>query len=183
MRYVKTLLICLSLIIFNATASPSHVPQNAMKQLQQLAGSWKMTVESTNDNGKTWMASPTQNVNITLKHNGMVLEEKPSESDKAMFKMLTYITYDQYRGVYRKAAIDDVWGIMDLYEGKIVDNKLILDNLTSKTFFPISKDVWRGFRLTADLSLTGNSRQMLIEKTDDNGQSWQPAFRATYIKS
>ena len=68
--------------------------------------------------------------------------------------------------------------LWDLYEGTLSDNKLVFTNLKSGTFFPVGDNVWRAFRLT--MELTAPKRQMVIEKSDDGGQSWQPAFIAQY---
>ncbi len=135
-------------------------------------------VYKSKDGGKTWQPTPPQIVQISPGHKGMMLEEKPMDLSTPGFHMHSFITYDQYRKVYRKAAIDDVWGIMDIYEGNLKDGNLVLTNLKSKTYFPISEKVWRGFRL--NIELKSPSRTMLIEKTDDDGKSWQPAFKVEY---
>jgi hypothetical protein len=83
--------------------------------------------------------------------------------------------------VYRKAALDDVWGILDLYQGTIEDGKLVIDNLDAGTFFPIDENTWRGFRLTMELKT--ERRWMWIDKTDDNGKTWQPAFKSEYVRA
>lgn len=156
----------------------SKIPLAQMAKLHSLKGSWKMTVFSTQDNGESWQESPVQLVEISFQHKGMVLEEKPKTIESTGFHMLSYITYDQYRQVYRKAAIDDVWGIMDMYEGEIADHKLVMTNLNSRTFFPVEGGKWRGFRLTIELK--DKLRTIWIDKTDDEGNTWQKAFRAEY---
>ena len=166
--------------------SPANLLKITMQQLAVMAGSWQLQVSITNDNGNSWQAMPAQQVDIDFTHNDLVLAEQPVKREAGGFSMLTYLSYDQYRNVFRKAAIDDVWGVMDLYQGKIIGNQLILDNLTAGTFFPVGPKVWRGFRLTVDLFLQQENgeqfRMMRIEKTDDNGNSWQPAFNAKYTK-
>jgi hypothetical protein len=156
-------------------------PLQVMQSLAPLAGDWTMTVYSTNDDGETWQATPTQSVAIEYRHKGFMLEEVPSDLESPGFHMRTTITYDQYRDVFRKAALDDIWGILDLYEGNIVDGRLVLDNLKSGTLFPLEDGRWRGFRLT--MELTPAHRWMWIDKTDDQGQTWQPAFKAEYLQS
>lgn len=156
----------------------SLVPLAKMKDLSVLSGYWDMEVFITQDNGKSWQSTPKQSVSIIAGHKGMMLEERPMNLNSPGFHMHSFITYDQYRKVYRKAAVDDVWGIMDLYEGKIEDGKLIMTNLRAKTFFPVAENVWRGFRLIIELE--SPQRSMLIEKTDDNGKTWQAAFKVEY---
>lgn len=144
-----------------------------------LSGDWSVTIYTSEDDGDTWTAAGTEPVSIKFGHKGFMLEEVPGDLTTPGFHMHTFITYDQYRGVYRKAALDDIWGILDLYEGNIVDNKLVLDNLKSGTFFPIDEKTWRGFRLTLDLQ--PSNREMLVESTDDNGETWQARFKMHYV--
>ena len=159
----------------------SKVPLAKMRALEMLAGEWRMTVYVTEDDGETWAPTPPQHVELRFVHKGMMLEEVPGNLDSPGFHMHTFITYDQYRNVYRKAALDDVWGILDLYQGEIEGDKLVVDNLDAGTFFPIDENTWRGFRLTMELK--PDRRWMWIDKTDDNGKTWQPAFKSEYVKA
>lgn len=156
----------------------SEKPYGMMQKLVVLEGRWQSVTEMTNDGGQTWQAMPPQMVDIHLRHKGMLLAEIPADTSGGGFHMETYISFDQYRNVYRKAAVDDVWGIMDMYEGQMVDGRIVFTNLKADTSFPIADGVWRHFRLT--LELARPSRQMMIEKSDDGGKSWQPAFRVNY---
>ncbi len=181
---LSLLLLLLSPLLTTAQEQPvpelSKVPLAAMQQLAPLAGAWNMTVFVTSDDGETWQATPSQEVALRFAHKGFMLEELPADLTTPGFHMRTTLTYDQYRKVFRKTALDDVWGILDLYEGEIKDDHLIMDNLRAGTFFPLEDGKWRGFRLT--LELNSGQRWMWIDKTDDNGQSWQPAFKVEYTK-
>ncbi|MEE4192797.1 MAG: hypothetical protein V2I66_14545 [Halieaceae bacterium] len=157
---------------------PGAKARSQMDRLKVLEGEYRLVVHVTNDDGATWQQGPAQKVEIRLRHNGLLLEELPVELAEQGFHMNTYLTFDQYRSVFRKAAIDDVWGVMDIYQGKIADGTLVLTNLESGTLFPVGPDTWRGFRLS--LPLVSGERTMLIEKTDDLGKSWQPAFKSVY---
>ena len=157
----------------------SREPLGKMQDLAMLSGDWSVTIYMSDDDGETWKAAGTEPVSISFAHKGFMLEEIPGDLTTPGFHMRTMITYDQYRDVYRKAALDDVWGIFDLYEGNVVENKLVLDNLKSGTFFPVDETTWRGFRLTIDLQ--AGDRKMLVESTDDNGETWQARFKMHYV--
>lgn len=165
---------------YGQTASESKVPLDAMEKLAVMHGKWELVVDMSFDNGKTWQSSPPGVVDIQPRHKGLLLAEIPKDLTSPGFHMETYLSFDQYRQVYRKAAIDDVWGVMDMYEGTIVDDALVMTNLKSQTFFPVAENTWRAFRLT--MQLTQPTRTMTIEKSDDNGETWQPAFIARYKK-
>lgn len=183
MKTFKSLCIAVTLMATSVNASDqvpqvSQKPTAMMSKLSVLEGNWTAITSMTQDDGKTWQSDQGKLVNVKLHHKNMVLEEKVVVPDVRGFNMLTFITYDQYRQTYRKAAIDDVWGIMDMYEGNITDDKLIFTNLKSATFFPVGPEVWRGFKLT--LELKSGEHWMWIDKTDDNGKTWQPAFKVLY---
>ena len=158
----------------------SKVPLAKLAELEALAGHWEMTVHIADETGSTWNATPPQAVELRFAHKGMMLEEVPAELDTPGFHMHTIITYDQYRQVYRKAALDDVWGILDLYEGELIDGRLVFTNLKAGTLFPVGEETWRGFRLTMELN--SERRWMWIDKTDDQGTTWQPAFKSEYVR-
>lgn len=168
----------------NTAAVPpqSAKPQAMMQKLAPLAGKWRMTTNVTSDNGSTWQPVAEETVVFELRHKGMLLAEKPMSISADGFNMETYLTFDQYRGVYRKVAIDDSWGVMDTYEGKFEGSQLILTNLKSGTSFPVGNDKWRFFRLNIELP-SGDRRSMLIEASDDGGKTWLPAFKVVYIKA
>ena len=157
----------------------SKAPLQAMQRLAPLSGVWDMTVHVTPDDGKTWNETPTQAVELHFAHKGFVLEEIPADLDSPGFHMRTYLAYDQYRDVYRKLALDDVWGIPDLYEGTLDGDRLVMTNLKSGTFFPLENGASRGFRLTLELKDT--KRWMWVDKSDDSGSTWQPAFKIEYV--
>ncbi|SDE41994.1 DUF1579 family protein [Kordiimonas lacus] len=158
----------------------SEKPYGMMQKLALLEGRWTMTTEMTEDNGESWQAFPASEVDLHLRHKGMILAEIPADTASPGFHMETYISFDQYRNVYRKAAIDDVWGIMDMYEGTLEGDAIVFTNLKSGTTFPVGDGIWRNFRLT--LELKSPTRMLHIEKSDDGGASWQKAFRITYRK-
>lgn len=158
----------------------SKAPLAAMERLAPLAGKWITTAKYSADDGKTWQQGQPEETHLTFRQKGMFLHEVPQNIDKPGFHTEMYLGYDQYRKVYRLIAADDTWGLPDIYEGTIENDKLVVTNLKSETFFPIDADTWRGFRLTLDLK--SDTRTMIVDKTDDMGKSWQPNFRITYVK-
>ncbi|MCI5105960.1 MAG: hypothetical protein MRY76_04550 [Pseudomonadales bacterium] len=159
-------------------AAESREPLQKMQALEQLAGRWELSMEVLAEDGVTWEAAPPQIVELSFRHKGLMLAELPTDLSTPGFHMETYITWDQYRDVYRKVAIDDVWGIMDIYDGVREGNTIVFTNLRSGTTFPISDTVSRNFRLTMEIA--SPQRSFIVDKSDDGGRSWQPAFRQSY---
>lgn len=187
---MKPLIACalfLGLVSWGAAAQEgvpeaSKEPLAAMQRLAPMAGAWHMNMEMSADNGATWQKASESVMDFAFRLNGLFLAEVPTDTSSPGFHLETYFSYDQYRDVYRVAAMDDTWGIMDIYEGTIKDGQLVVTNLRSKTCFPISENVCRGFRLSIQID-GETTRQMTIDKTDDGGTSWQPSFRVTYIRA
>jgi len=157
-------------------------PYAMMQKLAPLAGKWRMTTSIPGDSGTIWQQVAEETVMLELRHKGMLLAEKPLSISAGSFNMETYLTYDQYRRVYRKVAIDDSWGIMDTYEGKFIGDTLVLTNLASGTSFPVGDNKWRFFKLNIQMPTVAGKRTMLIESSDDGGKNWTPAFQVIYTK-
>lgn len=172
--------LCVPSIAQENIPEPSRKPLAAMEKLNALVGQWQVVSEFSADGGKTWQTSEPARAEFSFRQKGMMLAEIPLDTHLPGFHVETIFGYDQYRDVYRFIAIDDVWGIVDLYEGNIEDDRLIVTNLKSGTFFPIGSAQWRAFRITIDL--TGDKRVMTVEKSDDNGNSWQQNFKIIYTK-
>lgn len=167
-----------------AAAQENEVPQASLQPLAQmqklrlLTGHWNVVLEVTEDEGKTWTSMPTEKVKIAYRHKNMILSEIPADLSSPAFHMETHVTYDQFRNIYRKAAVDDVWGIMDIYDGALTNDTIVFTNLRSGTTFPIAENTWRNFKLTYQLA--SPVRTLVVEKSDDKGETWQAAFKATY---
>lgn len=159
---------------------PYIVPQAAMQKLAELQGQWSMVIEYSADEGETWSASPPQDVVVHFQQRNLLLTETPVEAKPDDFNLITNIMYDQYRGVFRKSVMDDTWGLMDIYEGHVEGNVLIMDNLRSDTSFPLPSGVQRHFRLSIDLKAENGVRRMTIDSSDDAGKTWMPRFKASY---
>lgn len=164
--------------VSHAQGNASELPKAAMDVLANMKGEWSIQARFSPDDGKTWQDSEPNRVSVMPRQKGLMISEIPLEPEKPGFHMESHITYDQYRKVYRMAAIDDYWGIMDVYEGNMIDGQLVLTNLKSGTFFPVAAETWRAFRIT--LELAAGKRMMIVDKSDDGGKSWQPNFEITY---
>ncbi|MEM9303000.1 MAG: hypothetical protein AAGE01_12860 [Pseudomonadota bacterium] len=174
-------LICLLLAI-GATEverpAASEVPHARMQALAPLAGDWTMAMAMTSDGGATWQAFPTATVRFGWRMKELMLMESPVNPPPGGFHVETVFSWDQYRDVYRVAAMDDTWGLMDIYEGRLEDGKLTVDNVRSGTTFPVGEGVERHFRLA--IPIHGDERTMVIDASTDGGQTWGPAFRVDY---
>lgn len=183
MRYWKHLLLSLCLswsAIAGEVPEESLEPYQMMQKLAPLVGTWEMARERTFDGGKTWEAYPSQLMKVEYRQKKMMLEESVVNVTPDGFHMLIFLSYDQYQNVYRQAAVEDYWGLMDISEGTIVDGNLIMTNTESKTYYPMENDRLRALKVTMELA--SPKRVVLLDESYDDGATWSPSFRITYTK-
>ena len=157
------------------------VPHEAMRALDGLLGEWISVSQIANGDG-TWTTLVKDRVEFRLKLRDLVVSERVIEHLEGTGTIIhTDFSYDQYREVYRLMAVDDTWGLMDIYEGDIMDGALQVTNLRSGTASKLDDGRDLHFRLTIPLS--GDERLMTIDRSVDEGLSWVPFFRVTYVRS
>jgi len=166
----------------NAQATPENAkaPKAAMAQIDAIKGDWISIVEIVTQSGE-WLQQSKNRINIASHLGGLLLTEvelERLEGDETSPVLKVDYTYDQYREHYRLSAIDSGWGIMDIYEGGLEDDALVVTNLRSDTSVPLADGRALHFRLT--IPVTGDERVMLIDMSTDAGENWRPFFRVTY---
>ncbi|RMB08536.1 uncharacterized protein DUF1579 [Eilatimonas milleporae] len=154
------------------------VPREKMAAFAAMAGTWTTRSRFTPDKGLTWQEGPPETVDVSLRQRGLALYERPRTPDGPGFHVESHLTWDQYRNVYRLAAIDDNWGLMDIYEGMLDGNRLILTNLKSGTGFPTEDGGMLNFRLT--YTVDRDMRTMTVEASSDAGANWFDYYHISY---
>ena len=174
------LLALTSLAIEPETEIPvsSAKPLAMMGKIQPLNGAWSLTRKTTDDGGQTWQDLAESKVLVRSRQNGMLLEEATVGEDDSLFHVVVLLSYDQYQRVFRQIAIEDYWGMMDVSEGTIKNGVLIMDNLESKTFYPMDNGRLRALRIRVEL--TTPYRTSYIDESYDNGRTWLPLFQLHY---
>ncbi|MBT0587173.1 DUF1579 family protein [Alteromonas oceanisediminis] len=159
--------------------SPSAAPLSAMQRLALLKGQWQSTMSISYDKGKTWQAQLPNEVEVSQRLNGMLLEQKNVTQSHNGWNIVVHTAYDQYRDKYRYLVSDDTWGMMDIYEGDIVENgDLVVTNLNSKTFFPAMDGRWLAFQIRVEVKAC--QRKTHIEASNDRGRTWIPYIIYAY---
>ena len=155
------------------TNDVEKVPLEKMAKLESILGHWN-TVQFAYENDQ-WKQIATSNVTYEKKLKGkLIAEEIRDLVPNNIFIVETFISYDQYRNLYRLAAIDDTYGLMDIYEGDFISpDKFQVTNLRAGTNFPTSDGGEMYFRLTFT-EIDKNTREFLVERSSDNGETWTP---------
>lgn len=149
------------------------IPLAKIEKLETLLGTWQTENYAYQDNN--WKQVATSVTTFTLKLKGkLITEEITNLVPNNSFIVETLISYDQYRNTYRLAAIDDTYGLMDIYEGDFTENGIIqFTNFRAGTNFPTADGGDMYFRLTFS-EIDRNAREFLVENTVDNGATWTP---------
>ena len=171
----------------NATNEPSAIPDTAkipfaaMEKLNGLHGEWTATTAIINSEG-AWIEQHKDVVKFKPGLGGVLLtEQHVKRLSGTGFTLKTDFSFDQYRDHYRLTAVGNGWGLMDIYEGEVADDALLVDNLRSGTTFRLDDGREMHFRLT--IPLKGDKRVMEIEQSTTAGKRWSPFYRVTYERA
>ena len=183
---LRHLFLALSFCFFAFSPAPLAAQETqdahkaALERLSPLIG--KFTVGGMRHTQEGKVPLPQSEAKVQKILNGYGLQES-SEADMGMenpVRILTTFSYDPYRKLYRVSAMDDTFGLMDIYEGRFIeDGILAVTNLRSDTYFPMGDD---GGRLHFMLRWTLNTpvKKFDVLMSTDGGASWAPYFEMTY---
>ena len=163
------------------TNDPGVEPRSRVALLNGWKGDWVLSTAYSQDGGSTWQNMPENLVTYTSIQKGMAIRETVSDPTIAGFHSELTFSFDQYRNHYRLSLLDDTWGVMDMYEGEIEGDQLVMTNLRSDTSFPIGNGQSLHFKLSA--ALEGDTRVTDILASTDKGNSWFPYLRFTYMRA
>lgn len=183
-------IIFLATILFQFTLFPSlaqqsndveKIPFEKMEKLNFLLGTWDTTNYAYEDNEWRKIAASSATFSTRLKGK-LITEEISNLVPGGGFIVETFISYDQYRELYRLAAVDDTYGLMDIYEGDFVaGNVFQLTNLRAGTSFPLGDGSSMYFRLTF-ANINSNKLEFLVENSLDGGEIWTPMNKNEMVK-
>ena len=159
----------------------AKAPAEAMAKLSGMLGEWMLTSEVMTEEGD-WATTATDRVSITAGLNNLLFAEHLQERlDGGGFVIETDFTFDQIRKVYRAAVVDDTWGLMDIYEGELEGETLVMTNMRAGTDFELQDGRRMNFRLS--IPVAGDNRVVMIDQSVDSGETWAPFYRLTYKRA
>ena len=154
-----------------------------MQTLAFLEGEWDARYYQYDEAGEeVFTGENVTRFEITL--DGQLIEETMTILGTGMdFPMRTFLSWDMEKSVYRMAAVDQPGGMMDLYEGRLVDGVLTMTNLEHETFYRNANGQPMAFRLTWRFPSEYPDRYELgAEISLDLGQSWRPMSRVEFSR-
>jgi glyoxylase-like metal-dependent hydrolase (beta-lactamase superfamily II) len=152
---------------------PIHQQVRAgMRSLRFLLGRWTGS-QTPGDTSRTPLPQPIEITSEVVPVLGGAAFEGRMTTPGYRF-VLTF-SYDVAQQLYRVAALDDVSGLLDIFEGKIgADGALTVDNLRLGTFYVNQ----RGERVHSRLRFApteGGLFRLDVSETVDRGANWTPS--------
>ena len=148
----------------------------AMAQISFLLGDFQPKAEALDPQSGKW-----QEQEFPAGKKGLVRVEKESDYPSFSIKIpgsTQYhgtVSYDVFQNKYRLVFIDNAVGLLDVYEGQLVEGTLQFTNLKAGTFFTMGE---QRFFARAKFQPQGKSGWNLsVELSSDEGRNWSEFFR------
>jgi hypothetical protein len=152
-------------------------PAPEMERLSFLMGTWEVQPEFGNPNNPTDRWYPTKPIETTFTPllNGTFLQSQLAVTwpDGQVWQTISIWSYDRFRKEYRVVFLDDLWGLLDVYEGEFENGNLNVDNGRTETWGPPSN----GNPTMARVVLHDIAEDSFILEWEGsaNGTEWAPA--------
>ena len=154
------------------TGAASRAESEAMQALAFLDGTWTATYHAYAEDGTTTEVGQNESV-YSRSLNGQLIEESHTVLGTGpAFPMRSFYSWDSVRGVYRLAAVDENGGMMDIYEGTLKGNALVMDNLAHGTFYALDDGREMAFRLNWTF-VSDDEVDLRVEMSLDRGKTWR----------
>lgn len=163
------------LLFFVLSNGISQTKSSGVNELSYLLGKWKAVTKVMTKSG-TWKETTTDTVEFSFIKKGNYL--KAVMGGQYDYELI--FSYDQFQGKYRMSSIDQVSGLLDIYEGNLQEGKLVIDNVVKDTYYTIGATNYYN-RLTLS-KISTSEGLMLIEGSDNRGEKWQPVSQVSFYK-
>lgn len=124
----------------------------------------------------TWKETTTDTVQFSFIKKGNYLKAVMG----GQYEYELIFSYDQFQRKYRMSSIDQVSGLLDIYEGNLQEGKLVIDNVAKDTYYTMGGKNYYN-RLTLS-KISTNEGLMLIEGSDNRGEKWQLISQVLFYK-
>ena len=155
----------------------------AVSKLRMMVGSWDFELEISHDTGRSWRVIPPTVATVSsIMDDKIIHEEFSGEFDSTrVTSNRANFAFDRLNKVYRVCIADDDEGFLDVYQGNIVDNTLVVEDVTSGTLWPAADGRNYGFQIAWGLE-PGDVRSYGVKITVDDGATWYSYIRGTYTR-
>jgi hypothetical protein len=185
---LKTTLLGISvLLLFGTTAAvnaqTTRDPIRVDRLAAKMVGSWHVLAADVDQAGTIHEASEESMATIVPLFEGVALQEDVKiRAPGSGHDLLVTYSWEPTINKYRVAILDRAYGILDIYEGDLEGNTLLVDNLATATRFETASGARMAFRLRWEF-LSESSFRQTIELTRDEGANWAPFMRNSYRRA
>jgi Protein of unknown function (DUF1579) len=162
------------------TTSPSSQLGPEMQKLSPLTGSWRGDLETYRPKLQRWDRGDSVTLAFVPKFGGRYLEtEFVVTMGSAGYIANIAFSYDQFRKEYRAFFREDVFGLLDIFEGQFDGDTLYVDNRQTGTMGPSASGKLEPNRMS--IRFDGNDRFILMVQAWRDGQ-WVDGLRYTFMR-
>jgi len=173
----STVLVSLATQVAAGDSDPGREAQQGIERLASLAGEWQVTGTMLGLDGTAVKIRSRSKIERTL--DGASLEERSSYLlPPNAVEFLCIRSWDSFRSRYRMACIDSLTGLLDVYEGELVNDRLVMTNLSTGTYAETNGTRMYGRQAVEDIS--DDSFLVTWEFSLDDGSTWQRYGRLQY---
>jgi len=171
----------LGLILILAQAVSAQISTSKIKDFEFLIGSFEVHVNLPDGKGGWQQGGKGTAEFYPILDNTFIREEIATTMGNTTFTMSNTFGIDGRSGQTRLFALDREYSTMDIYYGKIEEDKLIYDNLKSDIPAKTRDGQDISFRLTYS-KVNENENEILAEITLDKGKTWRPYAKNKFIR-
>ena len=158
--------------------NPSKAPE--LDKLAFLAGSWTIEHEVINPETGKWTKGKASGAEAKWAvGDRCIMEEGTFHFQDTKMPLVMIYSFDPYQKVFRTAIMDGLYGLLDVYEGNFKDNKLVMTNLKSETFFQGAK----GDKMAGKMvyhHMDANGYKVDYSVSYDEGKTWTHLYKIQY---
>lgn len=156
-----------------------------MEELEWMEGEWDVSIKTLNPDGTTLLRERTTS-KVVADLDGCILRESMEVQvgpGGPRVKVMGLRSFDQFRGVYRFVWLENMAGLLDVFEGvKDSSGRIVATNVRSDTSLPNSST---GAFLHTRVSFARQSDDRFAiryEISGDHGRTWKEGGNLEYTR-
>lgn len=154
-----------------ATVTQAVSVVDAVARLNPLLGTFSVTGTQAGPDGSLIEYVPSTGEGRTLL-NGFGVEQDMTVGPavEQMMTLRVTFSYDQFRQLYRVTVLDDMTGLLDVYEGDFINESVLsVTNLRSETFYPNGA---QSIYFKLEWNISGDAPTFAVLASSDVGKTW-----------
>jgi hypothetical protein len=153
-------------------------PPAEMVRLQPLIGEWRVALSTSS--GKSITGARPFTISQELGGTTVVMRGAYPGGSGPEISILVLLCYDRFNHRYRMAVADDYSAQLDIYEGTLEENRLVLDNLRANTFIP--DEAGKPQHVQAQFTLEKDHFTIATRGTVDGGRTWSAPTTLKFVR-